>query len=268
VYYNTNTAAVIARYTANPASPESASSPLQLLAIPRSPGNHNGGWIGFSLDGFLYIASGDATNTANAQSLTTLLGKMIRINPNYDDFPADPERNYRVPIANPFYGSASALPEIWAFGLRNPWRNSFDRIAGDLWIADVGNARPARSTSSPALSPRPFPARNYGWPCMDGSFCRGNSANCTCGDPVLTAPVFDYDYAFGGNATVGGYVYRGNAIPALQAPTSSATTRARRGVSGSSTARWCCSPTGRPRSACRSSRRSARTRRASCTCAH
>jgi glucose/arabinose dehydrogenase len=208
----------IARYTLNPVNPEAAdpASVLSIMTIARSPTiNHQGGWIGFGPDGSLYISSGDGGDGANAQPLTTLLGKVLRIDVNADGFPGDPERHYDIPATNPFAGAPGALPEIWASGLRNPWRCSFDRQTGDLWIADVGNVAREELNFQPAAIMPPFAARNYGWPCMEGTLCQPASPGCECMSTAYTLPVYEYGRSFG-NSIIGGYVYRGAAIPALR----------------------------------------------------
>ena len=141
---DTNFATHIREYTVS-ANPDIADpgSVREILSFAQPFGNHNGGWIGFSPnDDHLYIASGDGGSGGDplnsGQSLDTLLGKMQRIDVNGDDFPGDPNANYAIPPSNPFVGTAGAREEIWAWGLRNPWRSSFDADTGDLWIGDVG----------------------------------------------------------------------------------------------------------------------------------
>ncbi len=162
--------------------------------------------------GYLYVAKGDGGNDTDgvlAQDIESLFGKILRLDPSGDDFPADPDRNYAIPPTNPFVGVAGR-DEIWSLGLRNPWRCSFDRLTGDLWIGDVGEGSWEEISFQPAASPG---GDNYGWNCMEGSSCHGTG--CTCNDPTLTDPVYEYDHLTG-CAVIGGYVYRGSAIPALQ----------------------------------------------------
>jgi glucose/arabinose dehydrogenase len=158
---------------------------------------------------------GSANDPGNrAQTITNqLLGKVLRFDVDGDDFPADPDKNYAIPPSNPFV-DATGDDEIWAYGLRNPWRASFDRATGDLYIGDVGqdsreevNYQPGDSTGG----------ENYGWRCMEGIACTGLTG-CTCNAPELTLPIYDYSH-FGGAfkcAVTGGYVYRGCAMTELQ----------------------------------------------------
>ncbi|MEM7624348.1 MAG: PQQ-dependent sugar dehydrogenase [Planctomycetota bacterium] len=176
---------------------------------PRS--NHNAGWMDFGPnDGYLYIASGDGgpgdDPQSNAQDITdNLLGGILRIDVNGDDFPVDPNRNYAIPSSNPFV-DITGDDEIFAYGLRNPFRNSFDRDTGDLYIADVGQGQREEINVLPAISPG---GENFGWRKWEGS--RLNFAN----DPAIPDAVFpDYEYnhgfgTFEGNSVTGGYVYRG-----------------------------------------------------------
>jgi glucose/arabinose dehydrogenase len=143
-----------------------------ILTVPKASGQHNGGWLGFGpKDGYLYITVGDGggafdtgpghtTGTGNAQDITdNLQGKILRVDIHGDDFPDDPTRNYAVPASNPFVGKEGD-DEIWAYGLRNPWRVSFDSQTGDLWIADVGQNAREEIDFQPAGSAG---GANYGW---------------------------------------------------------------------------------------------------------
>ncbi|HEX6884700.1 MAG TPA: PQQ-dependent sugar dehydrogenase [Planctomycetota bacterium] len=209
------------------------SSERILLTIDQPQTNHNGGWLDFSpLDGYLYIATGDGGNfcdtgtghtagIGNAQDLTTnLLGKMLRIDP----LGGTP---YGIPASNPFVGIAGD-DEIWSYGLRNPWRASFDSANGDLYIGDVGQDIREEISYQPGGS---FGGENYGWRCREGDACATAGASgcptttgCACSGPVagLVEPIHAYAH---GNppapanfvcTVVGGYVYRGSAIPALR----------------------------------------------------
>ena len=207
---------VVARYSVSSnrdvADPNSA---VVLLRIDQPYSNHNGGWMDFGPDGYLYIATGDGGDRFdpdnNAQDITdNLLGKIVRIDVNRDEFPADPERNYGIPPDNPFV-DAEGDDEIWAYGLRNPWRNSFDSETGDLYIADVGQFLTEEINVQPADSPG---GENYGWDCTEGASCTAE-ATCTCNDDSLTAPVHVYNHNAGRCSITGGLVYRGCAIPDL-----------------------------------------------------
>jgi Ca2+-binding RTX toxin-like protein len=172
--------------------------------------NHNGGWIGFSpVDGFLYIATGDGGGGGdpnnNAQNVESLLGKILRIDVNGDDFPADPNRNYAIPTTNPF-GSVAGADEIWAIGVRNPWRNSFDPRDGSLYIADVGQS--AREEVNFLTAGQG--GANLGWRIMEGdvAFNPGPPGTPQPGDPSLTVPIYAYPRSIGTTIT-GGEVYVG-----------------------------------------------------------
>lgn len=208
---------VIARFTRDPGNPNLADPAtfVQVLQIAQPFSNHNAGWLGFGPDDFLYIPMGDggsANDPGNrSQTLTQLLGKTLRIDINGDDFPTDPLKNYAIPPSNPFVGSTSTLPEIWHIGLRNPWRCSFDRQTGDMWLADVGQNAWEEINRQPASS---VGGENYGWRCMEGNVCTGLTG-CTCNGPTLTLPTHVYSHSQGCSIT-GGYVYRGCAIPQIQ----------------------------------------------------
>ncbi|MDQ7014651.1 MAG: PQQ-dependent sugar dehydrogenase [Planctomycetota bacterium] len=213
----TNGRTIIAQFSVSAADPNVADpdSFVQVLTFSQPFSNHNGGWIGFGPDGFLYIATGDggsANDPGNRAQTTTnmLLGKMLRVDVDGDDFPGDDTRNYAIPASNPFVG-VTGDDEIWAYGLRNPWRNSFDRGTGDLYIADVGQGQWEEINVQPADS---FGGENYGWRCMEGAHCTGLSG-CTCFDSDLVLPIHEYSHAFGCSIT-GGYVYQGAMIPHLR----------------------------------------------------
>ncbi|MBE7503561.1 MAG: PQQ-dependent sugar dehydrogenase [Verrucomicrobiales bacterium] len=210
---------IIARYqalgdpaTAVAADPDSATV---VLAFDQPEGNHNGGWLGFGPDGYLYISSGDGGGSndrhgsiGSGQDRSRLLGKVLRIDVNG----ASP---YGVPETNPFSGHSEWRPEIWAFGLRNPWRCSLDRLTGDLWIGDVGQS--AREEIS--LAPSGVGGLNFGWRPREGTIQNPAYDGSPYPEehPVTDAvePLHDYGRSLGISVT-GGYVYRGDDIPALQ----------------------------------------------------
>ncbi|MEU6710471.1 PQQ-dependent sugar dehydrogenase [Nonomuraea sp. NPDC046802] len=168
--------------------------------------NHNGGQLAFGPDGHLYIALGDGGSAGdpqgNGQDLGTLLGKILRIDPRGG-------RPYGVPDDNPFVGEKGAKPEIWAYGLRNPWRFSFDRGSGDLWIGDVGQNAWEEVDRQPAGSKG---GENYGWNLREGKSPFRDGKGRDLVDPVIVYPLKE-----GGNCSViAGYVYRGEKIPWLR----------------------------------------------------
>jgi glucose/arabinose dehydrogenase len=186
------------------ADPESE---VDYLFVEQPYPNHNGGMLAFGPDGYLYVGSGDGGSAGdplgNGQSLATLLGKVLRLDV---DSVTDA---YTIPPDNPFAGGASALPEIWAYGLRNPWRFSFDRVTGDLYIADVGQSRWEEANFQPGDSTG---GENYGWSIMEGMHCYNSE---TCDQNGLVLPIFEYDHAQGGCSVTGGYVYRGVLFPQM-----------------------------------------------------
>ncbi|MFN2376776.1 MAG: sorbosone dehydrogenase family protein [Candidatus Binatia bacterium] len=197
------------------ADPQSA---LPVLGYDQPQTNHNGGWLGFGPDGYLYVASGDGGGSndsssghtvgiGNAQDITSnLLGKMLRLDVDGDDFPADAARNYAIPASNPFVNKTGD-DEIWSYGLRNPWRASFDRANGNFYFGDVGQSSREEINVQPAAS---VGGENYGWRLREGTI-----ENPVVGGPRPEGaidPIYDYtrgDGAFQGFAVTGGYVYRG-----------------------------------------------------------
>ena len=233
VHYTNNASDnVIAEYSVsgNPDIADAGSARI-LMTINQPQTNHNGGWIGFSpLDEYLYIATGDGGNfcdtgaghtagIGNSQDLTSnLLGKMLRIDPI--------GAPYTIPPTNPFVG-ISGDDEIWSYGLRNPWRCSFDRLTGDLYMGDVGQDIREEISYQPGTS---LGGENYGWRCREGNTCSTFGAsgcpgttgcNCPGADPALVEPVHSYNHSpppppAGFVCTViGGYVYRGSVFPQL-----------------------------------------------------
>lgn len=208
VYYtaqdNDNTVAEF-RVSSDPNRADAASG-KELLAVADRFSNHNGGMLAFGPDGYLYVAMGDGGSSGdpddNGQNLLAFLGKILRI----DVDGGDP---YGIPESNPFIVRSSARGEVWAWGLRNPWRFSFDRETGDLWIADVGQNKYEEVNFQPAASEG---GENYGWAVMEGTHCFRPAQGCdTTG---LTLPIFEYDHGQGCSIT-GGYVYRGEQYPQL-----------------------------------------------------
>jgi len=188
-----------------------AESWLEILYVEQPFENHNGGMIDFGpRDGRLYVGLGDGGGTGdpgdNAQDPGTLLGSVLRI----DVEQSTTSRPYRVPLGNPFVGAAGVRPETWVYGLRNPWRFSFDPVTGDLYIADVGESEREEVSVQPGSSGG---GENYGWPIMEGSRCFRPPAGCTT--TGLVRPAYDYGHDEGCSVT-GGYVYRGGEIPELQ----------------------------------------------------
>jgi len=179
-----------------------------ILTADQPYANHNGGQVVFGPDGFLYLGLGDggAANDpeGRAQNLSDLLGSILRLD-------VQTETSYTVPADNPFVGQAGVQPEVWSYGLRNPWRFSFDRGTGDLYIADVGQDRYEEVDVAPASAGN-GKGVNYGWNIMEGDHCLGGDE---CNRTGLTSPDFEYGHDQGCSIT-GGYVYRGAAVPALQ----------------------------------------------------
>lgn len=200
---------VIARYTRNATNPNIAdlSSAQILLIISQPYPNHNGGTLAFGSDGYLYIGMGDGGSGGDplnsGQNLNSLLGKILRIDVNSGS-------PYGIPANNPFVGVTGA-DEIWAYGVRNPWKFSFNRLNGDLWIADVGqNAIEEINKASGTAS-----GLNYGWRCYEGNSVY-NTSGCAASS-TMTYPFVQYTHAAtSGCSITGGYVYTGTTYPNLQ----------------------------------------------------
>lgn len=201
--------------TADPNVADPASE-LILLTVQQPYGNHNGGDLKFGPDGYLYIGLGDGGDGGDpdnySQSMDELLGKMLRIDvdPTAGNAPdCDLGGNYSIPTDNPFVGQANVCDEIWASGLRNPWRYSFDLQTGDLFIADVGQGQWEEVNYQPADSTG---GENYGWRCYEGTHAYNTSGCLPIGNYEM--PFYDYSHSNGISVT-GGFVYRGTQSPAL-----------------------------------------------------
>ncbi len=208
IYYtDTSGNLTLARYQASAADPNVADTAgTVLLSIPH-PGqsNHNGGKLAFGPDGYLYLGTGDGGGAGdpnrNGQNLNVLLGKMLRLD-------VDHGSPYAIPPTNPFVGQSGKRGEIWASGLRNPWRYSFDRQTGDMWIGDVGQS----AWEEVDVQPAGVGGQNYGWNIMEGNVCYNASS---CNQTGLTLPVAVYGHGSGDCAIIGGYRYRGANNPGL-----------------------------------------------------
>ena len=201
---------VVARYRASKGNPNRAlaSSAKILLTVPQPRRNHNGGEIHFGPDGFLYIALGDGGGAGDpddlAQDRRNLLGTLLRID-------VDQGLPYRVPADNPFVGRPLPRDEIWVWGLRNPWRFSFDRLTGDLFIGDVGQRDREEIDFQAADSPG---GENFGWSVMEGRRCFKPPRRCDRRGKVL--PILQYRHENGNCSVTGGYRYRGPEQPAAE----------------------------------------------------
>lgn len=210
-YTNTNGDTHISRFSVDENNPDEAlpGSEMILLMIEQPYSNHNGGNIVFGPDNYLYIGTGDGGSGGDpedrAQDSTTLLGKMLRID-------VDGGSPYGIPADNPFVGNSSALDEIWALGMRNPWRFSFDSQTGDLWMADVGQNQYEEVNFEAAGNDG---GENYGWRCYEGMH-EYNLQGCLS-QVHYDFPVYEYSHSeTGGCSVTGGFVYRGSIYPAMQ----------------------------------------------------
>ena len=181
----------------------------RLLVVPDFAPNHTGGQLAFGPDGFLYWSMGDGGGAGdpqtNGQKTTDLLGDILRIDPSR----AEGDKPYTIPPGNPFANGDGGAPEVFAFGLRNPWRFSFDRATGDLWIADVGQGDIEEIDFAPAGQGA---GMNFGWSELEGTHPFNGSTN----PEGATLPVYEYDHAStGGCSVTGGFVYRGAEVPKL-----------------------------------------------------
>jgi len=196
---------VIAEFTVGAAATLEASE-RQILVIAQPFSNHNGGQVAFGPDGYLYIGMGDGGGSGdpqgNGQNLATLLGKMLRVDVDRRDAGLE----YAVPTDNPAWTAAGARREIWAYGLRNPWRFSFDPLSGELYAGDVGqNAREEIDIVKQGL--------NYGWNLVEGDICY--PAGAVCNTALYEPPIIVHSSASGWHSITGGVVYRGQSAPAL-----------------------------------------------------
>jgi glucose/arabinose dehydrogenase len=208
-YTNTGGDTIIAQYQVEAGNPNQAEAAgeVVLLTVEQPFGNHNGGLLKFGPDGYLYAGLGDGGSAGdpenNGQNPATLLGTILRL-----DVDNGSEDGYTSPPDNPFVNSSEGgRDEVWAYGLRNPWRFSFDRLTGDLYIADVGQTTWEEVNFQPAGSS----GENYGWNVMEGNHCY-RAESCETDGFVL--PIFEYDHSQGCSIT-GGYVYRGRQFPSL-----------------------------------------------------
>ena len=201
-YTNADNWPVLSRYHVS--SDLNLADPLSeqiILKVDHASPEHNGGDIAFGSDGYLYWAIGDgAYKRSPSQNLQSHLGAVLRLDVEHGT-------PYTIPLNNPYLNGTNALPELWAKGLRNPWRISFDRLTGDLYIADVGEAQREEIDFQPAGRPG---GQNYGWNLYEGTvlFNGGSKAG-------LTFPVVEYSHDNGNCAITGGYVYRGTVLPDL-----------------------------------------------------
>ena len=181
-----------------------AGSAKVILTIPHPRSNHNGGLALFGPDGMLFLGTGDGGGgdpDLNGQNQTTLLGKILRIDVTHGD-------PYSIPPENPFFGRTDARPEIWALGLRNPWRFAFDSTDDNLYIADVGQDAIEEVNVVPLSRARV----NYGWNVLEGSTCYNSSS---CSRQGFQLPVLEYTHSNGQCSITGGFVYRGSALPEI-----------------------------------------------------
>jgi glucose/arabinose dehydrogenase len=211
-YINNSGNTVVSRFTMDFPNTEVAdpNSEFIILTFSQPFSNHNGGDLAFGQDGFLYISSGDGGSGGdpqnNSQNINNLLGKILRV--NVDATTAS--QNYSIPSDNPFVGNPAARGEIWAYGLRNPWKFSFDRINGDLWIGDVGQGDYEEINRAPSSAA----GVNYGWRCYEA-----NSPYDTadCSDPAsYTFPISEYDHSGSKCSITGGYRYSGTTYPGFE----------------------------------------------------
>ena len=210
VYYSAASPrrSVLSRFSVSPSDPKTAdpNSETVIMQIAQPFSNHNGGQIAFGPDGYLYVGLGDGGSRGdpqrNGQNTGTLLGSILRI----DVMDISDSRSYQIPPDNPLVGVSGAREEIWAYGLRNPWRFSFDGRTGALWVADVGqNSIEEVDVVRKGL--------NYGWNVMEGTLCFSPPSDCD--KAGLELPVAEYSRSGGNCSVTGGYVYGGRGMPSL-----------------------------------------------------
>jgi glucose/arabinose dehydrogenase len=195
-YTDNDSTVQIIRYTVSPptANTVDPATAQTVMAIKKGSKYHNGGTLEFGRDGYLYISIGDDEGSEKAQDLSNIYGKILRVD-------VDSASPYAIPPDNPFVNRADAKGEIWVYGLRNPWRFSFDRANGDMWIGDVGDAREEEVD----LVPSGTSGQNFGFPYLEGDLCMDETH---CHDPGLVPPLATYGHDMN-CAVMGGYVYRG-----------------------------------------------------------
>jgi glucose/arabinose dehydrogenase len=214
-FTNTVGKTVIREYRVSSSNPNvvSTSTKRDILRLTQPYANHNGGMLAFGPDGYLYIGMGDGGGAGDpgnrAQDTNELLGKMLRIDINHTQLGA----LYRSPSSNPYVGVAGR-DEIWQIGLRNPWRFSFDRTTGDLWIGDVGQGQREEVDHAVPTSSGAGRGVNWGWRVLEGTHCYSPPSGCSTSGKTM--PLLEYDHGNGRCAVTGGYVYRGSAIPLLR----------------------------------------------------
>lgn len=207
-YTPSNDLAIVSRFKVSATNPNLAdvTSETVLLRIPQPFDNHNGGQLAFGPDGYLYISSGDGGGAGdpngNAQNLNNLLGKILRIDVDV----LENGLEYSIPADNPFVDTQGTRGEIFAYGLRNPWRFSFDEQSGTMWAGDVGQGELEEIDVIEN-------GGNYGWNILEGTMCY-NAVNCETEGTI--APVFEYDHDSNDKSVTGGYVYRGSKVPSLE----------------------------------------------------
>jgi glucose/arabinose dehydrogenase len=213
-YTDVNGDTIIREYRASSTNPNvvAASTSRRILKIDQPYANHNGGMLAFGTDGYLYIGVGDGGSGGDpgnrAQRRDTLLGKILRVNVNG----STSTRNYLIPSTNPYVGR-DGRDEIWQTGLRNPWRFSFDRATGNLWIGDVGQNNWEEINRAVRTSSGPGRGVNWGWKVLEGFHCYSPPSGCSTSGRKM--PVLEYEHTSGRCSVSGGYVYRGGLIPAL-----------------------------------------------------